>query len=209
MKQTKLIYILIGSRRRVGKDTFAKLLRDEIVARGHPALIQSFAGALKDEVTALLAIDPAFRHLTGWVESPEEKENIVRPLLIAWGNAKRYLNPNHWVDKVAEFGKHVQRVHSVDYAAGMERAKYAFVIVSDWRFPNEILRLRAPLEHRVIGIHLTRPGAVEGTPDEQVNDPLCRAQSNIQVDNDGDLTKFAATARDLVTWISKKLENNP
>ncbi len=194
--QTKLVFILVGARRRVGKDTFANLLCGEIKKSGFPVFSKSFAGALKDEVTrALLSSHHWPADLSGWSDEPEIKEKVIRPLLIAWGNGRRHFNENHWVDRVVDSSRQMRDQYVEACLKDSELPKpYYFIVVSDWRFPNEIARIRGPLGDKVFGIHMIRHGAPEGTPDEIINDPLCQKVADLYVSNEGSIEDLRSTA---------------
>lgn len=186
-KKSKLVFLLVGSRRRVGKDTFGKLLYDELQKWEYPVIAKSFAGALKDEINV------AMEEVGGWPEQADAwtedfilKEKVIRPLLIAWGNGRRHFNENHWVDKVYAAASTAHRTAT--------QFNYRFVVVTDWRFPNEIKRLKFLNDNLVYGYHLSRASAPDGTPDEIENDPLCRKLANFQINNDGDHDSLKAVA---------------
>lgn len=187
---TKLVFFLVGARRRVGKGTFAAMLCDVIRRRGDIAIPMSFAGALRDELNYALKELEWPDAADAWTEEPGLKESVIRPLLIAWGNGRRYFNEHHWVDRVLVGANSRRELHKRSRAmVGQEGDKYLFIVVSDWRFPNEIVRLCAAARQsgdHVVGIHLSRKDAPEGTPDEQFNDPLCRALADTRIKNDGD-----------------------
>lgn len=207
MSNTKLVFILIGARRRVGKDTFAAMFCDAIKENGGLVMPKSFAGALKDEVNIALRTQRWHEKIDAWTEDGDIKESVVRPLLIAWGNGRRYLNENHWVDKIVADAERVKKDHlDMHQWAGTPVAPWLFVVVSDWRFPNEIERIRLGLRlcrgsGHCVGIHLSRPDAPEGTPDEIINDPLCQKLSDFQLVNNGDLKGLRELARVTLTNI--------
>jgi hypothetical protein len=199
--ETKIVYILIGSRRRVGKDTFANLLCKEITSAGCPAVAHSFAGPLKDDVNGMLAATGGWPiALDAWTQNEEEKEKVIRPLLIAYGNARRHYDEGYWVHRLVANAENSRGTYLA--LAGEEPKPYLFVVVSDWRFPNEIEFLRRQLlpgsgNHTcaVFGVHLSRSTAPTGTPDEIVNDPLCRGLADLFVANEGGLPELQSQAK--------------
>lgn len=82
---------------RAGKDTFATLLGDKI-NNTFPNLqynIYSFANGVRLELEDFIQ---QHYNVSPWTEDPKEK-NLIRPLLIAHGNAKRYMSNNqYWID---------------------------------------------------------------------------------------------------------------
>lgn len=188
INETKPFYILLGAQRRVGKDTFAKMLEKELSLHV-PTKIVSFAGALKSEVQeALEHLD--FPCTNAWTEDPGIKEKVMRPLLIAWGNGRRYFDENYWVDQVIRVGNSFQSHRDIN------DSPYRFIIVPDWRFPNERLRIRETLPEggKVIAGLIWRDG-VTPTPDEEKNVPLCAGMSDFKIENRGsleDLQKIAS-----------------
>lgn len=200
MQKTQLIYILLGARRRVGKDTFGRFLVEELSSRGLPVYQRSFAGALRDEVADAMATCSELRSTSIWTEEASLKENVTRPLLIAWGQARRYFDPNCWVDKVIEFANFV-RVRD-----GVRHQPRCFIIVPDWRFSNELIRVKEEaVKHgdRVVSLNITRPDAPEGTADEIANAPICAALATGEVGNNGSLEDLRKSAIQIVDAILK------
>lgn len=190
-RKSKLVFLLVGSRRRVGKDTFANLLCDELQKWGYPVIVKSFAGILKTEINkAMEAVGGWPEEVDAWTEDYQMKEKVIRPLLIAWGNGRRHFNENHWVDKLYASASTALRPNTA--------FNYRFVVVSDWRFPNEIDRLRFLNDDLVYGYHLRRASAPDGTPDEIINDPLCQRLANVCIDNSGDHETLKTIAKSQV-----------
>lgn len=111
-------FILIGHRKRVGKDTFAHFVKEAI---GDNAEIMSFATPLKEIVAEMLGI--SMERLDVLKNDPNSP---VRSMLIAFGNGK-----------IKEyFGKNVWSKLLVKKAAEVDAD---WIIVPDFRFPEEYI----------------------------------------------------------------------
>lgn len=109
MVMDKTYIILISGHAGNGKDTFAMLVEEEIIARSTFNVRQDkFAFGVKKAA-----------ELCGWVK--DDKSSKGRSLLQAIGMAGREYHEDVWVEQVAD------RISMSD----------DFVIISDWRFPNE------------------------------------------------------------------------
>lgn len=89
--------IFLSGNARSGKDTFCNIILDKLSRRGFLCRRVSFADALKEELydfcLSNLGISP-------FTENERDKF-IIRPILIAYGMAKRALSNNtYWLDKV-------------------------------------------------------------------------------------------------------------
>ncbi len=175
----KPLFILFGAQRRVGKDTAARLTQEILQRRGLYPVLASFAAELRGELREALTAS-GFKEAAGIVgtEDPTLKEKVIRPLLIAYGQARRYFNPNYWVDRLfesSEFG-----------ATGVPNHLRYVVIVSDWRFPNEYHRLvELAGKENVLMFTLERPGVTPAGPEEIENAPLCAAIAGSPILNFG------------------------
>ena len=82
---------------RSGKDTFAKILKNISKEKyGLDSEIISFANALKKALDPWLIEEFGISAFT----QDEHEKKIIRPILVAWGEAKRQINPNYWISKV-------------------------------------------------------------------------------------------------------------
>lgn len=110
-------------KKRVGKDT-AFLLAKELYP--HKNIIKiAFADALKDEIYELF-LKP-FNIERSYLDDDATKENL-RPLMQAWGNARRELiNPSYWMDKAFE------KINDPD----------AIYIITDCRYLNELKYIKS------------------------------------------------------------------
>jgi len=178
--------VLFGASRRVGKDTAADMLMTELRAADADRRLgrYSFAQALRSEVADSLRIvrGRVDNALDVWTEDPTIKESVVRPLLIAWGRARRHQKSNYWAECVAE------QILS-------DRPKVA--VISDWRYPNEAEVLGQVPRYRTIKIHVSRPG-ISPAGDEAVNDPLCREMADFQWENNGTLDNLKETVHNFI-----------
>jgi hypothetical protein len=122
--------ILFGCSRRVGKDTAAKLTEEFIDQQGYGHVRTSFAHQLRTEVAESFNGPGKLPFLDMWTQDDYLKEEVVRPLLIAWGCARRWQDPTYWVKRtITELkARHVGDRTSLIPVLG---------VVSDWRFPNE------------------------------------------------------------------------
>lgn len=95
------IIIAISGFCRSGKNSFANVLQKELKDSCPNLKVEqfSFANALRIE------LDDFINHhfnISPWTEDEKEKE-IIRPLLIAHGNAKRQISENqYWIKKIDE-----------------------------------------------------------------------------------------------------------
>lgn len=122
--------ILFGCSRRVGKDTAATLTEAAIDQTGLGHVKTSFAAQLRAEVATSFNGPGKIPILDMWTQDNYLKEEVVRPLLIAWGCARRWQDPAYWVKRTIDLLKrqHVGDRQSLVPVIG---------VVSDWRFPNE------------------------------------------------------------------------
>lgn len=196
--KTKLIYVLIGSRRRVGKDTFANILIEELKRSQCSAYRKPFAEALRQEVHDFLQ-HTNLKDVDVWSEEPQLKEQVTRPILIAWGQAQRYYDLDYWVNQVAEFGTKAKRRHQelLDGPGGDVLSHHCFVVVPDWRFPNELARIRAEAYREddfVLALNVDRPGIPLTIPDEIENSPICTRLADFHIANTGTVEDLRAVA---------------
>lgn len=176
-------YVLIGCSRRVGKDTFADYVQAELDWVGLQAIRTAFAEELRKEVALAFAGDP---QLDFWTQDPVLKEEVIRPLLIAWGCGRRRQDPDYWARKVQE---------NAELRASFSMFR-PIVVVSDWRYVNELNYLRK-LGRSVISVCVSRPGA-ELAGEEPIHAPLCREAADVHVSNDGDLSQLREIATKFV-----------
>lgn len=134
--------VLLAGKAGTGKSYVADGLisRLEGVYRGTPSTVYkgSFAASLKK-----IAVD------MGW---DEKKDTKGRTILQEIGAVGRNYDINTWVDKIIN-----RRKHDDD----------DILVVDDWRFPNENVRL-VSLGHIVVTVGIYAPGheTLKGTPQE-------------------------------------------
>lgn len=132
--------IMICGNATVGKDSltdcFLGILSEKGIKCSNDAFANSIKYDLMDCIQSRLGIDVL-------LPFPEEKK-IIRPILVAYGEAAKKVNPLIWVDSVLERIKHKDEI----------------IIISDCRFPIEIERVKE--FHDVKIIHLSRFDGKEG-----------------------------------------------
>lgn len=163
--------ISISGRQRAGKDTFARLLKNQLVNSGFSCKIYSFAFALKNELKE--TIQKRFG-LNAFSDDSSEKE-VFRPLLIEIGRAKREeTNGRYWADIVEK--EIIQ--DAPDYA-----------IIADQRYiegESDIVKNFGGIKVHISKWDLSRNGAKLAIPsnnlEENKNDPLVRANCDYVVE---------------------------
>lgn len=100
----------------VGKDTFADAMYSVLLKRKINTYRESFAKQLKLQMEGFLTDHLKISAFT----IKQEEKNIIRPLLVAFGEAKRKVNPNYWIEVL-------------DYLL----LKNGLTIISDVRYENE------------------------------------------------------------------------
>lgn len=175
----KTSIILLGSRARVGKDTVGTIINRLIGARSlfGASRTLSFAANLRNEISKV------FPTLNVHTQDVGLKELIVRPLLIAWGQARRHDDPEYWVNLLAK------QIDS-EICGRVVGDEDLVVTVTDWRFANELLTLRKIFEGRevvVIPVQVERPGVGYASREEALQSPLCAGMAEHVVYNAGSL----------------------
>ena len=118
--------------------------------------LMRFAGPLKDDIRAMDFPEAAIQAKPAW----------MRLLMQAYGQARRAVNPNHWVEQLV---RDLNNVRTMQLTAP-RWAQVLPVVIDDMRFDNEARALRAlnPDEFDVKLIRLLRvgdPGDVSHTSD--------------------------------------------
>jgi hypothetical protein len=117
----------------------------------------AFADELKKELDAFLVDN---FEISAFTEDEKEKE-IIRPLLVSYGMAKREIsNGMYWISKIEP---HIKKYPSPE--------KHA--IVTDVRFGNEVDRIN---KMGGVSIHITREGNIPPNEEEAFNDPIVKAK---------------------------------
>jgi hypothetical protein len=99
-----------------GKDSFADAMYSILSKRKIKCYRESFAKQLKLQMHGFLETSLKINSFT----IDENEKNIIRPLLVAYGEAKRKINPNYWVE-------------TLDFYL----LKNGVSIISDVRYENE------------------------------------------------------------------------
>ena len=121
--------ILIGNKARMGKDTFANMLKEELNER---AVIIHFADALKF----------VCKSYYGW---NGEKNTFGRTLLQYVGQSTRDNDEHFWTDFIARLIK-----------ANLSK-NYEYIIIPDWRYKEEYERLLKYFHYEdIITVNITR-----------------------------------------------------
>lgn len=142
--KTKIV--LFSGKAGVGKTTSANILKKLVDDHFILVDIDSFAKGVKNAATKL-----------GW---DGEKNAIGRKLLQDVGREGRERNPNIWVDQVI--------------SRSLNPIPKDVVIIDDWRYPNELKRLRNNKMFEVISIRLHAPerevlsGTAEATDSSEI-----------------------------------------
>jgi hypothetical protein len=148
MSSTPSLVLAITATRRAGKDTLYQRLNTLSPRFRRFAAADALKSQLAPFIQEHYGIDV-------WTAEGEDKE-LVRPLLISHGMAKRQRDASYWIRKVIE-----------DIDATVALHPDTIPVVSDVRFINECAYLRAsyPLAFRML--YLTRDGAPPPTEEEQ------------------------------------------
>ena len=123
------VAVLIAGRSGTGKSTAAGAMYGSLIDNHFSVQVAHFATALKNTAYEVF----------GW---DGEKDEKGRTLLQQLGNIGRQYDPNIWVDKlVLEYQR-----HSTD-----------FLIIDDWRFPNEKTRIMEIPGVKVLTVRIEAP----------------------------------------------------
>lgn len=179
----------LGYQSRVGKDTLARLLIEELGARGKTAARVGFADALKDQA------ERAFWRLGlgGRVYYDAHPEERTAPLSraphltpvklwIAFGEAMKSIDPRIWLD------------------AGLSLADAThadFVLMPDLRFPLEAEEIR---RRGGVTVKVTRPGQVTHASDHALHG----WDWDVIVANEGTLDDLRRDARALADYLIER-----
>jgi len=172
------VVILISGKARAGKTTLANQLRPLLEADGHDVTIESFANKVKE----------CAKEFYGW---DGQKDKKGRKLLQNVGRTGREYNDNLWVEYVVS--------HILDYVFAP-----SFVLIDDWRYPNELIKMGENQEFITIPVRVIRPDA--GLTGELGLDDSETALTDeypyeFFIYNDGSLVDLANKAKDLIDYI--------
>jgi hypothetical protein len=196
----KTTVVLLGGARRVGKDTAANILVSQInkMPWAHAQRF-GFADELRrecHEAFNTLDASQSLPPIDFWTNEPEIKEKVVRPILIAWGMARRHQDENYWVRRVFDSINFFRENGNVNDLEEKEHATHVFAVISDWRFPNEFLQSERVFP-TLVPIHISRPGQ-DMTPDEIKHDPTIRSQAKFCIENSGTQDDFQRSLHSLL-----------
>ncbi|MCC8116556.1 MAG: hypothetical protein LIP18_05295 [Planctomycetes bacterium] len=147
---TSDLIIGLGHRKRVGKNTFAEMLEEELTERDYDVYQMAFAHDMKaiaHEMFGVYGLRDAFHYEV----NPNHREQVLdgfpktpRQLWIEFGNAVRNIAPDIWVDRVRN---HIETITL--YNKLNQRGPAAFII-TDVRFPNEADAIRSWRGHLAV-----------------------------------------------------------
>ena len=147
-----------------GKDTVFTLMSKEFQKTGYNPLRFAFADRLKKNIDPFLT-----NHLgIGAFTRVDYEKDIIRPLLVAYGETMRGAVEDYWVDVVEEQMFLFKEQHD-------KRDARMMAIVTDVRYENEARRLKN-LGGKIL--HIERDGVVAPNESEKKNAPLVRAMAD-------------------------------
>jgi len=118
MKDIKLIGV--GGYARTGKDTFARKLQKILKENGQEGATFAFADRLKKDLNHFLSKNMGISSHT----DIKSEKNIIRPILVAYGEAQRACDSDYWIKKIER---------TIDNAIDLG----VICIVTDVRYENE------------------------------------------------------------------------
>jgi hypothetical protein len=130
---------------RSGKDTFGLSLKRILKTYGIDCELNAFANVLKKDLDKFLL--EKF-NISAFTKNDAEKF-LIRPILVAYGEAKRNENPDYWINQIKE------------------KSKNKLIIITDVRYENEAKWI---IENDGYLIHLIRQkndGSYVEAPNEQ------------------------------------------
>lgn len=172
--------ILISGKAQHGKDTAARILRDELESHGNKVLIAHYADLVK-------YICKTFFNWDG------KKDSYGRHLLQYIGtDVIRSRDPNYWVDFLSEI-------------LSFFPDEWDFVLIPDTRFPNEITKMKeSGLD--VVHLRIVRDGYESPLTEEQREHPSETALDGVEPDawikNDGNMGALVSVIQ---TWIKENI----
>lgn len=181
--------VALGHQSRVGKDTLAVMLIEELGKLGRPAWRIGFADALKDSAHQLfgrLGLETrAYYDRNPWERTeplPGAPHLTPVKLWIAFGEAMKSIDPRIWLD------------------AGLSRADAThadFVLMPDLRFPLEAEEIR---RRGGVTVKVTRPGQVTHASDHALHG----WDWDVIMANEGTLDDLRRDARDLADYLIER-----
>lgn len=153
--QNAIIIGLIG-KKNSGKDTFANLLMNEGVFKGHSARL-AFGDMLKRElgqiIRALLLFSVTSAKVANWIEKHKNSYFVRRWMLQFWGTdiRRRFFGKDYWTRKLYP---------SIRQA--IEDPNISLIVITDVRFHSE-LELLTAVGGIPVRIHRDTPVALDST----------------------------------------------
>lgn len=179
--------VAFGHQKGVGKDQFVKfcfeLLRGKM---GKMNLVRrGFADKLYDACYSMYGW-AGFRTRTYYEHNPEKKSDklstgfTVRETLIAVGNKIREYDKDVWIN------------------ANLRESSFDVLFVTDMRYPNEFLHVKAVAGNLAICVKVTRPGLP--VPVDEADTALNGwGQWDVEIANDGDLQDLYLKAEKFIS----------
>lgn len=163
MKKLKLPKIIgISGVARSGKDTFCLLSAKRLNKSKQAAMRCAFADNVKADLHQLLIKKAG---LSAYTDIDKEKE-LIRPLLVAYGtNLMRKMDPEYWIKRL-----------DLTIKAAMQVEATAFI--TDVRYINEVEWVK---KQGGVMVHIEKEGALPANEQEEINDPLIKAECDLLV----------------------------
>ena len=150
---------------RSGKDTFFEFAEKISKEEGVTLQRLAFADVLKEELDDFLLTRFG---ISAFTDSSEEK-SIIRPIMVAYGEAKRNLSKGtYWIDRVTPKAEQNKKDGIVS-------------VVTDVRYLNELKWLKSMGGNEGRSIYIEREGILPANEEEEKNDPDLREHSDIKV----------------------------
>ncbi len=179
--------IAFGHQKNVGKDQFVKFCFDILRGKlkGQTLVRRGFADKLYDACYSMYAW-AGFKTRTYYAENPKAKSDMlatgatVRDTLIKVGNKLREHDPDVWIN------------------ANLRESSFDVLFVTDLRYPNEFLHVKAVGGAAAICVKVSRPGLPEPT-DEADTALNGWTKWDVEVANDGDLQDLYLKAEKFIS----------
>ena len=147
-----------------GKDTVFSLMAKEFQRNGYNPMRFAFADRLKKNIDPFLT-----SHLgIGAFTRIDYEKDIIRPILVAYGETMRGAVEDYWVDVVEEQVVLFKEQHD-------KRDAKMMAIVTDVRYENEAQRLKN-LGGKIL--HIERDGVEAPNESEERNTPLVKVMAD-------------------------------
>lgn len=187
MSAAPSVVLGLTSTRGCGKDTLYQLLYQ--LDRRFVRL--AFADSLKADLGAFLHEQFG---LDVWTVTGAAKE-LIRPILISYGMAQRYRDPDHWAKKV------VRQIEKQSHAARAAGLGY-IPVVTDVRFASEVALMNKEYGDRFRLVNLTRHGSPPPTDEEEKHYRTIAtlADYHLAWGNDDEQSRLAR-AREVLAWL--------